>query len=372
VDNTTPVETPTLSSSPVPEVGEASTLDRHQSEPVGTSTHLSTPSASLLTPPDYASPEANLSDSDLPHARRRSRISSPSAFITSFRQSVFGDETPHRGKSLPAPDSAARGESGDSEKVAGPRFTSEKLPHGVGTAGHADVYKRQAGESPFKDHMIRERISTHGVIRQLEPEAELVGCQLPLERIGAANEVLVSKFMEGRAKWDRKYSREAKDIARKRMHNIELAKKDLARMMSRLESSLLESEKAGENGNGKGKRKEGCTVLGEPSWNWAWVLDGEDPPPSSIVARCDTDEARALSKIADRWLGEDDTSRMSGNNLWSLAVDFLTAGPDDKKKNEDSDEGSSHSHDDALTDTELGASSHRSKSFLDRLRSKKY
>jgi len=54
--------------------------------------------------------------------------------------------------------------------------------------------------------------------------------------------------------------------------------------------------------------------------------EAEDPPPSSIVSRRDTEEARKLAEVADQAvLSEDQT--FSGNNLWSVVINFLTATP---------------------------------------------
>ncbi|KAG9079465.1 hypothetical protein FS749_008511, partial [Ceratobasidium sp. UAMH 11750] len=58
-----------------------------------------------------------------------------------------------------------------------------------------------------------------------------------------------------------------------------------------------------------------------------------NPPPSSIVSRRDTAEARQLAVCADRYL--DGESKMSGNNLWSVVVDFLTQTPDRNAKSTD-------------------------------------
>lgn len=59
------------------------------------------------------------------------------------------------------------------------------------------------------------------------------------------------------------------------------------------------------------------------SWGWSWVTDGEHPPPSSIVSRRDTAEARRLARIADMSIGQDE-SKLSGNRLWSILANFLT------------------------------------------------
>ena len=73
-------------------------------------------------------------------------------------------------------------------------------------------------------------------------------------------------------------------------------------------------------------------LVASGSWSWAWALDmDEKPPPSSIVARRDTHEAVELARIADEAvLAEENV--LSGNNLWSLMVNFLTATPDKEKE----------------------------------------
>lgn len=76
--------------------------------------------------------------------------------------------------------------------------------------------------------------------------------------------------------------------------------------------------------------KDGLKTSG--SWSWAWALDTDErPPPSSIVARRDTQEAVELARIADQSVLAEEDVVMSGNNLWSLMVNFLTASPDKKQ-----------------------------------------
>lgn len=73
------------------------------------------------------------------------------------------------------------------------------------------------------------------------------------------------------------------------------------------------------------------------SWMWTWALDGEHPPPSSIVSRRDTVEARDLARVADLSVEQED-SKLSGNMLWSVLVNFLTARPSHKQERADEDE----------------------------------
>jgi acetyl esterase/lipase len=62
----------------------------------------------------------------------------------------------------------------------------------------------------FTNHMLRQRIDRHGVIHNLAPESELAALQLPRDQIGVVKEGPVKKWLEQRAKWDKKYSRDLK------------------------------------------------------------------------------------------------------------------------------------------------------------------
>jgi hypothetical protein len=85
------------------------------------------------------------------------------------------------------------------------------------------------------------------------------------------------------------------------------------------------------------------------SWKWAWALDGdENPPPSSIVSRRDTDEARRLGRIADQSLSQEE-SRLSGNNLWSTVVNFLSTSPSDTDKKKQSADSAENDDSDRIS-----------------------
>ena len=148
--------------------------------------------------------------------------------------------------------------------------------------------------SPFVDNMIRERVSTSGVLRPLEPESELTACNVPLENIGVINAVAVKRYLEGQALWDIKFAGTIKGIAKMRAKNLELARKEGRKSMGVLHGAL-----AGENSGKHRRRSEdggsassSMTFLGSSTWSMSWALDGENPPPSSIVSRRDTAEAR--------------------------------------------------------------------------------
>ena len=177
-------------------------------------------------------------------------------------------------------------------------------------------------------NFIRERVSIRGVIRPLEPEAELPALQLKADLVGAISEVSLRRYVQGKTKYDVKFSSTVKSIGKERRRNLKLAHKEGDKSLGHLESYLRKVTE---------KSDSGQQVLDSPrlqkvtagSWNWSWALDEDErPPPSSIVSRRDTWEARQLARIAD--IMPENT--LSGNNLWQHLVTFLTATPDKKVK----------------------------------------
>jgi len=172
--------------------------------------------------------------------------------------------------------------------------------------------------------MIRERVSTRGIIRPLEPENELDAMHVPGDMIGVLSELAIRRYIQGSAKFDKKFAWAYKSIEKDRNRNLERAKKDTRRNLTQLQAFLLQDEKdVGKEPSRKGI-KEGLMAT-SGSWGWAWAIDAnERPPPSSIVSRRDTDDARRLARIADKSVIPGD-HHLSGNNLWSVVVSFLTA-----------------------------------------------
>ncbi|KZP28521.1 alpha/beta-hydrolase [Athelia psychrophila] len=221
--------------------------------------------------------------------------------------------------------------SNGSEDVAGPRFRKKSLLQpGAREAGDAVVYSNSMEFPSWNKGMIRERVSTRGVIRPLEPESDLDAFQVPEEIIGNFSELAVRRYLDAQAKFDKKFHGTQKVIDKRRQRNLELAKNDIFRNMATLQGDVSNSK-----GKKLPKRKETVQKgimaglqAASGSWSWAWALDaGERPPPSSIVSRRDTTEARRLARVADQAGLDDDNTWMSGNQLWSSLTDFLTAPP---------------------------------------------
>lgn len=174
--------------------------------------------------------------------------------------------------------------------------------------------------------MIRERVSTQGVIRPLEAEHELAAFSVPPEKIGQLPELAIRRYIEARAKFDKKFGSTKKVIDKHRLRNLELDRTDTKKNMDALQDSLMRYENmATDKGTGD---EHADRLIDSAHWSWAWVLDEhERPPPSSITSRRDTAEARRLAKIADESVFQNDKS-LSGNNFWSLVVNFFTVMPD--------------------------------------------
>ncbi|KAI9452279.1 hypothetical protein BJY52DRAFT_940839 [Lactarius psammicola] len=204
--------------------------------------------------------------------------------------------------------------------VAGPRTGGSHEPHAedVPMAGEAWVYADDWAQSSVHQDMIRERVSTQGIIRPLEPELELPAMRVPPELVGTLSEHAVRRYVAGHACLEKKFARAIRRVEKHRLRNIDRASRDTNRHIAALQHYLDREHTDAEAGGV------------EASWNLAWALDADErPPPSSIVARRDTEEALKLARVADKAVLASERS-LSGNNLWSVVVGFLTVSPDDR------------------------------------------
>lgn len=152
--------------------------------------------------------------------------------------------------------------------------------------------------------------------------------QLKEDLVGAICELSLRRYILGKAESDDKFSGTLKSVKKERTRNLKLAHKESDKSMGHLESYLKKATERSDSGLDplESPRVQKVTA---GSWNWSWALDeDEHPPPSSIVSRRDTWEARKLAMIAD--LMPENT--ISGNNLWQHLETFLTASPDKKIK----------------------------------------
>ncbi|VDC05073.1 unnamed protein product [Peniophora sp. CBMAI 1063] len=222
-----------------------------------------------------------------------------------------------------------------SEDVAGPRH-KHSAPHAPSDvlAGNNIVYTQSNPPWPNPPApMIRERISTSGVVRPLEPQSTLSAFTVPEEQVGVVPEAALVRYMDGKAKMDAKYKREIKRIGKKRMRVAKEVPESSAAHLARLQHYLERQSQEGEVKKGKGRKSDGkadgeggalnAAILGA-NWSLAWALDSDEhPPPSSIVARRDTREARALALVADQAVIAE-PSRLNANSLWASVLGMFT------------------------------------------------
>ncbi|KAF2149301.1 alpha/beta-hydrolase [Myriangium duriaei CBS 260.36] len=73
---------------------------------------------------------------------------------------------------------------------------------------------------PFKDSMIRQRITRHGTIFPLAAPSELPGCTIPRSSIGAIKPGPVRKWMKRKSVWDKKFSSAKRKVQLRRADEI--------------------------------------------------------------------------------------------------------------------------------------------------------
>ena len=115
--------------------------------------------------------------------------------------------------------------------------------------------------------MIRERVSTSGMIRPLEHEDDLPTFRLSPQLFGITPVIILVRAAKQAA--DQKVASTIKSIEKARVRNIEFASQDFAQR-----AAVLQPGSAG----------------GGEAWRLMWALDADEhPPPSSIVGRLDTE-----------------------------------------------------------------------------------
>lgn len=74
----------------------------------------------------------------------------------------------------------------------------KSISEGVGKAGDP--------LPPFKDHMIRQRVTRHGASHPLAPESELPACTQKVQGIGVIKEGQVKKWLAAKHQWDSRFA----------------------------------------------------------------------------------------------------------------------------------------------------------------------
>lgn len=162
--------------------------------------------------------------------------------------------------------------------------------------------------------------------------------------MGTISELAIRRYVDGEAHFRRKFANTYKQIEKTRQKNLAREAKKEGKRFDAFRASTSNgsdlSFKSNHEGTGSGGYKFRESVINSPGWGYAWALDElERPPPSSIVARRDTEEARKLALIADKAVMED--TSVNANSLWSIMMNFLAPpermNGDGKRKGEEGD-----------------------------------
>lgn len=182
------------------------------------------------------------------------------------------------------------------------------------TLGKENAYDGQVPlrRPTYVQEMIRERVDIRGKIRPLEEAELLQALQMQQEEIGVVKDGAVRRYLTGQSKWDERFKKEAKRVAKRRIKNEE-------RVQLMLEQAVKEGllDQLPENApiEHSSKTSEGD----DQADGWAdlvrlgpLALAGETPPPSAIAGRRDADESvellrQALHMRADRFKASIDT-----------------------------------------------------------------
>ena len=136
--------------------------------------------------------------------------------------------------------------------------------------------------------MIGERVSPQGIIRPLEDEAEISALQQPEEKIGRLGVFAIRRYCAGKSKFDEKFASTLKTVQKRRVRHMKRARRDELRAIAKLLVRERHEEREADE---------------RVWWGWTVAWDGDErPPPSSIVIRRDTRQARRLAQSAGKAL----------------------------------------------------------------------
>ncbi|KAM0793477.1 hypothetical protein ACM66B_000919 [Microbotryomycetes sp. NB124-2] len=191
----------------------------------------------------------------------------------------------------------------------------------------------------YVDNMIRERVGLTGVVRALEPENELECLKIDPEDLGVVKEAPVKRYLAGKTIWDKKFKSVAQRVQREREANLQKSmREEASRLTERMKQVKKHHEQPQALNNNNSENSVSSPIqqvaspepMDSPSTlqqasnqrqpqhvRGIWDLRGENPPPSSIAARKDTREARALAKTLD-----DHYNKLHALNVWAEVNDI--------------------------------------------------
>ncbi|KAH7040292.1 uncharacterized protein B0I36DRAFT_8313 [Microdochium trichocladiopsis] len=170
------------------------------------------------------------------------------------------------------------------------------LSAGNGTPLVPAVSVGKAGDPlpPFQDHMIRQRVDRHGRIMQMEPESEIVACNLDPESIGVVKEGPVRKWLEARRQWDNRFGSASAKVYKRRLKEM-VAGYEVFEGEHPPPSSMAARRRAGEKVSTPRKKKSMGLAL--------WSLWGSKHDEQTVIREEQADKDPEV-KVATKREGE--------------------------------------------------------------------
>ncbi|CAK7272449.1 hypothetical protein SEPCBS57363_005135 [Sporothrix epigloea] len=118
---------------------------------------------------------------------------------------------------------------------------------------------------PFENHIIRQRVTRHGLILELAPATELTGTKMALEHpeyVGVPKQGPVEKWTAANRQWSNRYSRYASKVLKNRLHDAAIGFESFGPGEHPPPSALAARIKIGEDLTERGPRKQnrGLTI----------------------------------------------------------------------------------------------------------------
>jgi len=135
---------------------------------------------------------------------------------------------------------------------------------------------------PFRNHMIRQRVTRHGAIFPLAPASELPGCCMAPDLIGVPKEGPVGKWLQARQHWDTRYASVRTKVHKRRIKDIATGYETFGDRESPPPSALAGRRKIGADLTEKKKKRSYGLSL--------WSLWGSKHDEATVVREQEADK----------------------------------------------------------------------------------
>ena len=111
-------------------------------------------------------------------------------------------------------------EASDGTKPAPTRSTVYQATASDSTMGPEQVGRAGDALPPFKNHMIRQKVSRYGLVSALDPPSSLPALQLLSNEVGAIKPGPVRKWLAAKREWDTKFAKEKRKVQMQRIKEM--------------------------------------------------------------------------------------------------------------------------------------------------------